>query len=278
MQITTKTPESHLRRLSVALLVLLFAAAVMIPNMDAYSLWLDEVLQLETAESFDMLRPSTYTIEMLRINHPPLHYILVKFWWNIAGYVDFMLRVFPVLMGILSVAVVYRVGVDLTRQTFGGLAMAGLYASMGFVQYYVHQVHNYGLFLLFTALVIFFYERWWQSPHDKRYMVGEILSSTLLIYTHYYGFFVILAVNIHAALWAFWGFSTYKKWLAMSCVVALTYVPWLPYLYKLQQAATDDPVSVPSNWAGISLELSILLFRQPAVYGAVIGLGLAALV
>lgn len=257
----------------VGLCALLFAAVIMIPGMNAYSMHLDEVDLVELAEGFNPFDLATYTDELIEFGHPPLWYAMMSGWLPVAGDNDFAMRVPSVLAGILAVAFIYRTGADLSRRSFGGLAAALLFSAMGFVVYLIHQVHNYALFVLLTAMLLFFYQRWWQSPHDKRYTLGVGAATVLLLYLHYYGAYPIIAINLHALFWAVWRRETYKRWFVLQAICALLFVPWLPAFYHLTQSKSNALVAVPSTWKAVRGEMVVLFFHRPWIHGAVMAVG-----
>ncbi|NTU65630.1 MAG: hypothetical protein HGB05_20075 [Chloroflexi bacterium] len=101
----------------------MIAACIFIPGMAEYSLWNDEVLVFEAAESLhtlqDIYQLADYPAGMV---HPPFFFALLKLWMTVVGQTDVALRTLTTLLGILSAALIYRVTVDLSRQPAAGLA------------------------------------------------------------------------------------------------------------------------------------------------------------
>ena len=141
------------------MLVLLIAAAIFVTGMSEFSLWIDEVTQVTAALEFDLLSPSTYTQEFLEIGHPPLYYTVLRSRITFAGQTDFAMSALSVLAGIATVAVLYRTGTDIAGRPFAGVTAGLLFCSMGYVEHYVHQVHNYSVLMLLTSLLLFFWSR-----------------------------------------------------------------------------------------------------------------------
>jgi len=99
----------------VAPWLLLFAFALRIANLDAESLWRDEV---------DAVRFALQPIETLLARftetgfNGPLYHILLRGWFALVGVSDFALRYFSLMAGVVLVALIYVLG----RRLFGELA------------------------------------------------------------------------------------------------------------------------------------------------------------
>ena len=160
--------------------------------MAEYSLWNDEVLVFEAAESLhtlqDIYQLADYPAGMV---HPPFFFALLRVWMTLVGQTDVALRTLTTLLGILSAALIYRVTVDLSRQPAAGLVAAIVFCSMGFASYYIHEVHNYSLLMTEAAALLLFYHRWQERP-QTRYAIGIVAAELLLIYTS-------LCINLSAA-------------------------------------------------------------------------------
>jgi len=255
------------------LAALLLTAVLYIPGMAAYSMWFDEINMVENALDLDM--GAFYRIErQVYTSHPPLYFVLLKLWSLAAGESDLVLRALSVLPVLLTGAFVFRLGADFSGRAFGGLAAALVLGGMGFWQLYAHTTHNYTLLVLLVAGLLFFYARY-TKPHEheskhKRQpvaLIGAVVFTILLLYTHYYGVYVVLAVNLHALvvlarrrdLW---------RWVVGQAVAGMAFLPWLPVVLRLaggdvNKFGDQDALlvnSLPSNLRAIPLTFDSLLY------------------
>ncbi len=209
--------------------VLLLAFALRVYRLDGQSLWYDEGNSaLMTARSFqDIIAGAAADI------HPPLYYVLLSWWSRLGGTNEFGLRFLSVVSGVLLVAVLFALGKKLfARQV--GLAAAGVASVSPFLVYYSQEVRMYMPGALLCTLAGLFFIK---AIEKDRYWAGYALTAAAAMYTQYYAFGVILALNVFFVLAIMWrsGRGLWARWLAANLVAVLLYLPWLPSL--INQAA-----------------------------------------
>jgi uncharacterized membrane protein len=196
--------------------------------------------------------------------HPPLHYWLLHFWNFIAGTNAFAGRFVSVAFGVLTIALIYRIGKKVGG-TWVGLLAALFLATARFHIWWSQDIKNYtpSIFFVFVALwfalkIISDFTRSVQisdskstnSPstilnYELRLTTCEFLYAlfaALALYTHYLAALVLIALNLY---W-FGALITARKienrkskiinWLAANTLAAALFAPWF-YVY-LQNAAT----------------------------------------
>lgn len=307
---------------------MLGAAALMTPGLWAFSMWIDELNMLETALRLKLNDVSTWT----GYGHPPLYFLLLKGWILAAGQSDFALRAASLFAAMIAAALVFRIAVDLTvasptlferRTTLstnppsslpafgrergtGGEAIAGaaaalIFAALMFIRYYVHQTHNYAMFLMMSMALLLIYERWWRTstpppnpPPDltgvtsrrrRFYSIAGVLATAGLVYTHYYGMFLILALDLHAAIMGLRRPRETLRWALVQIVAVLLVVPWIPTMIETGQARLNNPVYAaqggittgqPTNLATILKTFHTMLGGQEWLFILLLVIGAAA--
>ena len=104
------------------------------------------------------------------------------------------MRLLSALFGILAIPMIYVVG----RQLFNreaGLAAAIILAFSNFNIAYSQETRMYSLMVLLALISMYFFIRLLQGS-NYALSVGYLLSTTLLVYTHIYGLFVVIAQNL----------------------------------------------------------------------------------
>lgn len=258
----------------------MFAAAMMIPQAGAFSMWYDEVNFLANAltlnfEEFYNTERAVYAV------HPPLYFIVLKAWSLVAGEADLGFRMLSVFWALLAVALVYRLAADMAGRS-AGLVAGMLLGGMGFLEVYAQTVHNYTFFMMLCVVLFFFYWRWWFVDAATVYWAGAVITTVALLYTHYYSVYILLALNGHA-LW-YWRDRRYRRWLGGQVLAAIVYVPWLPVVIRLAggdydrfgEAAVQDAVALTSDLSGIEHIIRFQLYDTPLAYGVLLLLGIGA--
>ena len=130
--------------------VALLAMALRVYLLDGQSFWSDEGISL--------LRSAQPFGEMMRnmpVEHVPGYFVLLFGWLRAAGTSDYALRFLSMMPSVLSVAMIYRLAIDLgfkssphqhVRAT--GLAAALLLATGAFQIWYAQEVRMYAWLLL----------------------------------------------------------------------------------------------------------------------------------
>jgi hypothetical protein len=115
------------RHLGWTVLILLCVTALAARGLDADAILIDEYWSVYNAGGahYGPLSPGQIfeRIATEDIWHVPLYYLLIAAWGNVAGWSAFALRALSLLFGVVSVALVYRVGRDM-HSPLVGLAAA----------------------------------------------------------------------------------------------------------------------------------------------------------
>ncbi|MEI6853713.1 MAG: glycosyltransferase family 39 protein [Bacteroidota bacterium] len=106
------------------------------------------------------------------------------------GISAFSVRFLSVLFSSMTVVVIYLTG----RKFFSfqtGIFAAFIFTLSQFHMYYAHEARVYPIFVFLTALSLYFSLYICNEPKKKSSYFYLLLANILLIYSHYFGFFVI---------------------------------------------------------------------------------------
>lgn len=205
--------------------------------------------------------------------HPPLFYLFLKV-WLLPGWSVVYARLLPVLCGVLTVAVVYRMGREAFSPAVGG--WAALYAALGpMAVAYAREVRMYALLLLLATLAFYLAWRWAVSRAPGAW-AGYVAAMLGALYTQNLAVALFLVVNglvfvllVRQRLW-----RTLLPWLAGQLLVLVGYLPWLPIaLYQtlyhraawIERARPGDLVSlIPHLAFGEPVLADVALWRWAA--------------
>ncbi len=251
--------------------VLLAAAIAIIPHMDNWSFWYDELWAI--MHSMGSVHQIATDPDLL---WPPGYYFVLHGWIGLISFHDFVVRALSVYLGLLSVALMVRAGRALHSERAGWLAGL-LYATNVFAAYYRLEARGYSLMLLGLPLVLWTYARWWKKPTWRRAIpyglahtflfyaqVTSALSAPLFLGTH-------LFLTAPRRLW---------RWaLIMGGVVVLA-APILPQYYDIYMITSEARrhiermvvVDTPLNF------YQAYSARQNIVWAAILGLAVFGLV
>ena len=207
---------------------ILFGFAVLLSGMELMNMRPDEFLTIGNLRynfSESMLRLAT------RNNQAHLWWITMWFWQRLAGISEFTLRYHSVLLSMLTLSIVYRIG----RDWFGG-ARYGWFAVLlvsvnSYFFIYALEARMYALAMLTTVLSMrAFYG--WLTKRTGQTAALYGLSITVMLYTHYYMAFVVMAQIVYFALFHLLNFKLVRQGLIAGGVALLAWLPGILIIYN----------------------------------------------
>jgi uncharacterized membrane protein len=210
-------------------LVLLVALVLRLFHLNYEGLWNDELFTAYTANpknSFgEIVRAVKYDI------HPPLHNILSNYWSKIISYNDTSLRVFNVLLGIWGIVSIHHLAKLLFNKKVALYAI--LLATVNyFLILHSQEVRAYGLLFLLSNYSFYFFIKLIRGEFTIKNSISYILITAGLLYTHYFGMFVIAGQFVASFVIMNWTVIKRQFWKYLITFVAplLLFSFWIPVL------------------------------------------------
>lgn len=205
------------------------------------SFWLDEGASLMFAK---MSLPQLF--EAIKADfHPPLFYILLKFWLPVAGNSEWLIRLPFVIIGALTVPATFF----LAQLIFGKKSLAptisALFLAINPLHiYYSQELRMYSLATLLAVLS-------WHALIKNRHLLLAILNSVSL-FTFYGVALNIISQIIYLSISRQWSKRHFYSFLS----VAIIFVPWLPtFLIQLDNGSYLK--NVLPGWQTLSGSLTL---------------------
>lgn len=178
----------------LAFIVAIYLAGnLRLSGLSEKSIWYDE------AFSILFSRSSLSGIIKLCKNDvlPPLYFSLLHLWLKFFPHssidqISFYPRLFSAIFGILSLPLIYLLGQRLFNSSVGILSVLLLTFSP-FHLHYSQEIRMYSLFFLIALSLYIKVSDYFTRPSIKNFIFLTLLS-TMLIYTHYFGLFLIFSV------------------------------------------------------------------------------------
>jgi len=256
------------RTLPTLTLILLLGFWLRTWNLDARNIWFDEGISIWLARlpTADLIDWTAHDV------HPPLYYLMLRGWWLFVGEGEFVLRYLSALLGVIGVALLYR----LTRALGGvraGLLAALLLAVSRFAILWSQQLRMHILAAALATAVLLVAAVWWRDYRRRRNWrawVGYVLAAAATLYTFYLAGSVLVVTNL-AFVFVWWrrGRSPHLllKWSAAQVVVGLLFAPWLVYILPRAHGwSTDQPFSAPFALQYYAVTLTTGIENDPPLY------------
>ncbi len=231
----------------LALLALtLLALLLRLYQLDAQSLWYDEGVTVTLAQR-TLLALTQWTARDIQ---PPLYYYVIWGWGRLAGWSEWSLRFPSACFGALAVPLLAILARRLTGCRLPSLLAGLLVALHPLLIYYAQEARMYTL-LVALSLVAAYWLLCLREPAQSgwRNWLGYGLVATLAVYTHYFAFFLLLALGVAFLLDQFLARnsalrrSQLLRFVVTHLLIALLYLAWIGPLW--QQFTTDT-----SYWQG----------------------------
>jgi hypothetical protein len=233
-----------IRHWSSAILICLMALALRVHRLAEPLMRWDE--------GWSVAHASRSWLEIVQIAswevHPPLFYLLFKPWLALGRNV-FLVRSFPVVVGLLAVPLMFRLAMCWTRRRRMAWLAAGLTAATSALVYYAQVTRMYPLVVLWLLLTTWALLRWLDRG-GKWTLVGLTAAGVAALYTFYYTAWALVGLYGYGLLAA----QRRRTWLLAAGAVTLAlYLPWLAYagpgmLQRVTQAAPAATVMPVTPW------------------------------
>jgi hypothetical protein len=216
-------------------------------------------------EGWSVAHASRSWPEVVRLSswevHPPLFYLLFKPWLALGRSV-FVVRFFPVLVGMLAIPLTFRVAICWMGQRRLAWLAAGLAAVAPALVYYAQVVRMYPLVVCWVLLATWALLRWLDqgAKADRRRpwaLVALVVAGLAALYTFYYTAWALAGLYGYGLIVARRGARrsdrTVMQLLVAGVVTVALYVPWLLYagagmLARVAEATPGTTVMPVTLW------------------------------
>ncbi len=222
--------EDRRTRLVLTLALCLVYIIVRVWRLTDSCLWFDEIFSIHAAEhSWDSL----FWFVAQDLIHPPLSYILLKLWIGIGGDSLLWLRLFPVLFAVAALVPFIYLCSELKLKASATLLALALFAVNGSLIKYSQEVRMYAPLLCLSLFSIWLFARFYFRGKNIWILT---LINVLLIYTHYFGWFVIAS---EVAMIFIFQRVKIRHVLIMSGIALVAFVPWLIAVARAASGGAD---------------------------------------
>ena len=180
-------------------------------------------------------------------SHLPLYHAALSLWMRYTGRDLFTIRLLSLFSGLLAIAFAYRLARDTSGKS-AALDLVWLCSFLAFFAFYAHQARMYALLSLVSLWVLWSYWRLLRAggAGSRLRWLSFFVSCLAIVYTHYFGFFLLAALAVYHLLFA----RKNRRWLELCLAMAgagLLFLPWLPYtlsILRIRDVPASDALSL----------------------------------
>ncbi|MGW8145003.1 MAG: glycosyltransferase family 39 protein, partial [Anaerolineales bacterium] len=196
--------KSNWQYIAIGLIILL-AAILRLWNLGSESAWIDEAYSITLARHsiLDILKGTAAD------QHPPLYYLLLKFWLLFGSGVTYA-RFLSVIIGVINVGQVLHFGYRTAGIAIG--ILAGLLVAISPMHvWYSQEIRMYILLVSLTTASTA--ALWWALKDNKLWQWSAYcLFSILSLYTQYFAAFIFFAQGVWILIWVWRERQFNKLW------------------------------------------------------------------
>jgi 4-amino-4-deoxy-L-arabinose transferase-like glycosyltransferase len=242
-------------------LILLLALGLRLINLSGRALWYDEAFAVLFSEKgVDAMLDGTLTpVEGGAADvHPLLYYITLDYWIEFFGESPIAVRLYSVLIGVVTVGAIYGLARDwFDHQT--ALVAALIVAIAPFHVQYSQEARMYVLLALMLTLTTWIYWRAWQN-RGIGYWIGFGLLAGISMYIQQLAAFYLMALGLLPFVLR--DRARIIRTVCASLLALVIYLPWMLYLPdqlgKLRQYWVQKP-NILHFWLTLRTFISVNL-------------------
>lgn len=219
------SPRWNSRRALLTLgAIVAVAAFLRFYQLDRQCIWLDEAVSVKSARLMDN---EGIAVVATRDNVAPLTTWLLSQISDPGRETGTLVRLPAACAGVISVVLIYALGVVLLESATIGLAAAAIAAISPFAIWYAQDGRMYSLLMMFSALAVLFFWPIARGDGNWKHALGLTITTALGVYTHQYIALISAACGLYLLMRV--GLRDKRFWVWMGCqvVAALSFVPWL---------------------------------------------------
>jgi uncharacterized membrane protein len=234
-------------------------------------LWFDEIFSIHAAtNSFS----NFFGFIAQDLIHPPLFYLLLKFWISLGSESLFWVRFFAVFCSIASILQFILLCRELKFTSNQIFIAFFAFAINGSLIKYAQEVRMYSLLVLLSLCSMWLFVRWLNV--EKASFIALLAINLLLIYTHYFGWLIVIT-ELCVVIWRR---KKIKQFVSQTAILSGLFLPWAYLVFNAWRenqgltqnigwqtkpdlwqffSAIHQPVYFPSS----NLETSAVLISAP---------------
>lgn len=210
--------------------IVLVALGLRLYRLEYQSLWVDEIASMNGA---DPDQSWSGVIAYSVFDQPPAFFLLLHAWFKVFPFTDFFGRLMALGIGLAGIVAVYFLGKEVRDQRTG--LIAATITSFSYIHiFFSQEARFYSLLFLASAMSYYFYIRAAKTNRVVDFILYT-LSTSVLLYTHYFGLVVFAAQGIIFCFLLVL-YPYHRRFVILSItsaiVVMLAISPWIPIFFS----------------------------------------------
>lgn len=220
--------------------------------------------ELVTAYAGASLSLDAVVAWMTRDIHPPLWHVLGAAWAGWFGLDEGLNRWQSALWTALALAFTFRLASDLYGRAVGLVSVVVL-GTLALFQFYSHEFRPYAMLAALTVGLQWIALRWLYRP-TLTWALLLVGCGGLLLYTHYFGLYVIAGLALTGLILTRWQWVRYLRAVGLLLAIGLLFAGWLlPFLQMLLLRADGIAYDLEPDLTTLPALLTAISLRAPEI-------------
>ena len=229
-----------LLKIAVFLTIIQIGIFIRLVRIPALTMWSDEY---HTFEIVKIPLTQILTGQYNELN-PPLYFGLLKIFLKIFGKSENVMRSFSLLCAIFSLFLLFLLSRELLKGFFPSIGALLLFTFHPMFIYYSTEIRSYSLLVLLSLISFYCLFKYRNNPkHPIGWVITMTLGLILNLYTHHFGFLVLLGICVVIGLDIVFErkIVRYQYILIIGVIVSIVmFIPGLLLLRNQANAITTD--------------------------------------
>ena len=219
-----------------------------------------QVRRIEEVQKYQRLNPEKTVIDTLKSlatedsQHPPIYYLLARFWAQLFGSSVAVMRTLPALISLLVFPCIYWLCLELFESSLTGWFAVGVMAISPLQLLYAQEAREYSLW---TVTILLSSVALLRAVRLRTKISWGIYAVTWAISLYTFLFSALVAIGYGFYIWVSQGFRLSKTVIAYfvaSIIGLILYTPWLLVIIN-----NSSKASKTTAWTGIKRSLFQLI-------------------
>ncbi|OFX91540.1 MAG: hypothetical protein A2W97_04920 [Bacteroidetes bacterium GWE2_40_63] len=202
-------------------------------------------------EPFTIFNAQKSLLDILRLPtqnepNPPLFMLILHFWIKLFGISPFSVRIMPLLFNSLTAVFIFLAG----KKVFN--IWAGIIGTIVFLLstyhfYFGLETRAYAMLSFATIASYYYFNEVVKYPEKNKNIILLFIANFFLIYSHYFGWFVVFAQFLSSLFYFKEKKNLYRIWIVIS-LTAISFIPMaIVFIKQFLKSSQGTWVTPPHN-------------------------------
>lgn len=234
-----------MQRRTLVIVIILLTVATRFYHLTYQSLWFDELYSVTIAAPDNSVQGILTDIKT--DFHPPLFYFLLHYVFRVFPYNDLTGRLLSAIIGCIGVWLIYLLAKQSGRERFA--LLTALFCSVFFFHVkYSQEVRMYIVLFCLATITSLLFLKYLRSKRNRHLWLYAVVSA-IMLYTHYYGFFIMVAQAIcllHLFVVKKIPATLFRNFILAFAGAGILYLPWIPMIFHT--GGREHFMNIPAAW------------------------------